>query len=192
MSEKRELLGGNANLLILIFFGILFALSATATIWQWVSKANNGGVSSVFNYVAVQTNDNEFYVFSKCNPEEVVFDELVAYNKSSESNSVQVSIGKFKEIIEDSPFDKIKVVDVKTSEEVIRPVSYFVGTYSDNNHFSYLMVSLLNSDIMLWLFALPSLCVLIITSLIIVKKNKKEGGKKLSKREKKLAEIIKK
>ena len=191
MSEKRELLGGSAYLLILIFFGILFAISATATVWQWVSKANNGGVCSAFNFVAVQTDDNEYYVFNKCDANDAIYDELVAYNKSSASNTAEVSVGKFKEIIEKNPFDKIRVIDEKTGEEVIRPVSYFIGTYSDSNHFSYLMVSLFNSEVMLWLFALPSLCVLVVTTFIVVKKNKKEGGKKLSRREKKLAEKIK-
>ena len=191
-NEKSPFLSGFIYIFVVTLFSLMLLLGASATIWQLVSKSHNGGVSSAFNFVSAQF-DGKSYVFTKCNVEDVEMGEIVLYNQSAQSDEITLSMGKLMEVRPDDNFGEIVIHDTILDQDVVRPTTYFLGVLSGEDGFSYAMVTTLNEPIMFYLFTLFPIVVLAGLILYRVYQNKKDGNapKRLSKREQKLAQIVK-
>ena len=177
MSEKnKDFLSGTIYIFLVAFFLLMFILGATASIWQVASKNNNGTTSSAFNYIAVEFDDAKL-VFNKCDIEEVEIGELVLYNESAESGEVVLAYGKLKELRKDDNFGEIVVWDETNQKDVVRPITYYLGQFSDDNEFSFAVVSLLNDPIMFYLFTIFPALVLAFLILYKIHQTKQSKNK---------------
>ena len=190
MSEERiPFFSGFIYIFMMSLLCVMFALGATSTIWQLVSKKQTG-VSSAFNYIPA-TIEGKNYVFERCNPQDVELGTLVLYDVAVESGVVNFSIGTLTEYRKDDNFGEIVILDKISEQEVIRPASYFYGAYSADDNFSFSMVSVLNSSMMLYLFViLPGVGIACLVGYKVMQNKKDGSGKRhLSKRKEKLAKI---
>ncbi len=188
-AEKSGFFHSAAYMVITICLFLMLVLGATCTIWKLVSSKNTGGVPSVFGYVAQDVDkgeSKEYYVFERCSIDSIKANDIILYNYSVESGKVETSIGKVVSVNKDVGFGEIVIEDTVKSTVVTRPASYLIGKQSSKDHFSYAIVGMFNSNIMLYLFTIFPLATIIILDLLRryhdghdkPVKNKKGGNKK--------------
>ena len=169
--KKVYFFEGTVYVFFVVLFLLMTILGATASIWQLVSKSqNSANVSSAFNFISVDVDPNQHYVFAKCDPKDVEVGQLILFNKSVVSGQDTLSIGTLLEFRPDDNFGELVIKDSVSNEEIVRPSTYFLGQLSSDDFFSYSMVGLLNSSIMFFGFTLVPLALLITFVLIHNKK----------------------
>lgn len=191
-NEKRSFFQSGWYLTLVIFFALMLVLGATSTIWQIVSKQQHNGVSMAFNYIsAYDAQENKCYVFSACDPKTLPENTVVLYNQSAESGKVEYMLGTLKTFMEDENFGEVLLTNNKTGEDVILPATYVLGQLSSQDYFSCILVSLLNSSLMLYLFTIFPLVMLVVLWIcrVFASKNNSSKPHKLSKRQQQLAKI---
>ena len=140
----------------------MLALGATCSIWQFVSAKNNCGVPSVFGYMAVDVDGENFYTFSRCSVEDLKENDVIVYDYANESGITTISIGNFVQYIEDGDFGNIVINDTIHGTTEIRPASMLMGKKTNSDRFSYTLIGLFNSSIMLYLFTITPLALILI------------------------------
>ena len=186
--HKNRFLDGTIFTFLVALFSIMFVLGATSTIWQIVSKNNNGGTPTAFNFSEFST-DGHYYTFRYCDINEVDVGDLVLYDRSAQSGVVTLSVGTLKEIRDDNDFGEMVVFDTLTNEEIVRPITFFLGQKTGEDYFSYILVGLLNDQIMLYLFTIFPAVVLVCLLFYYKRTHQTQQKQPKSKRAKKLASI---
>lgn len=150
---------------LMILFSLMLVLGATSTIWKFVSMQHNNGVSSVFGYMAYDVNHDDFYTFVRCNVEDLKTNDVILYDYATSSNKTTLSIGKFLEFIPDGDFGNIIIQDTIHNTTETRAATVLCGKQTGNDHFSYAIVSMFNSNLMLYIFTIIPLALIIIFEL---------------------------
>ena len=164
-AQKAGFFYGIGYRILIIALFLMFALGVTCSIWQFVSARNNNGVSSVFGYMSVDIDGQNFYTFSRCSVEDLKENDIILYDYANESGVTTMSIGQFVQFIEDGDFGNIVVNDTIHGTVETRPASMLMGKKTNADHFSYALIGLFNSSIMLYLFTITPFVLILILAL---------------------------
>ena len=168
-AEKSGFFHSAVYLVITVCLFLMLALGVTCTIWKLISSKNTGGMPTVFGYAAQEVDNGiskEYYVFERCDINALKPNDIILYNYSVESGKMEASIGKVISVTKDGNYGEIEINDIVKDVNVSRPSSYLIGKQSSKDHFSYMIVGMFNSNIMLYLFTLFPLAALIILNIL--------------------------
>lgn len=161
-AQKTGFFYGIFYRVLVILLSLMLVLGATSTIWQFISASNNNGVPAAYGYMSVDVNHKDFYTFVRAGAEGLKANDLVLYDYAKDSNTTTLSIGKFVEFVPDGDFGNIVVQDIIHNTTETRSATVLLGKQVGKDHFSYAIVSLLNSMLMLYIFTIIPLVAIII------------------------------